>query len=138
MSENLTPKKARARRTPSWVEPFLATLRNTANVRAACQQAHVSRVVAYELRKTDERFARRWQDAIDEAIDVLEAVGRQRALETSDTLLIFFLKSHRPQVYRETIRHELVEAEARRWAEVYGLDADEVLAEAERELRLGS
>ena len=37
---------------------------------------------------------------------MLEAVARKRATESSDNLLIFLLKSMRPEVYREVVRNE--------------------------------
>ena len=50
-------------------------------------------------------------DAINgyrQAVPVVSTVSRKRELvrEYSDTLLIFLLKSHRPGVYRETLRQE--------------------------------
>jgi hypothetical protein len=46
--------------------------------------------------------------ATEDAVDVLEAVARQRAILGSDTLLIFLLKGHRPEKYRE--RYDLKHA----------------------------
>jgi hypothetical protein len=100
----VTPKKGPGAR--EWVDPFLAALRGSGNVRAACYAADVSRKVAYAYRAESAEFAEAWRDALAEAIDMLEEAARARALDSSDTLLIFLLKSHRPEVYRETTRHE--------------------------------
>jgi hypothetical protein len=100
-SEKLTPKKA-----AEWQPIFLTVLRDTANVRLACQKAGISRPVAYKHRNRSSRFAAEWDTALAEAVDVLEAEARRRGLAASDTLLIFLLKAHRPEVYRETIRHD--------------------------------
>ena len=42
----------------------------------------------------------------DDACDVLEVIAWRRANASSDLLLIFLLKAHRPEKYRETIRQE--------------------------------
>jgi len=80
---------------------FLAHFRESGNVRAAAQAAGVSRQMAYLRREADPDFAQAWDAAEEEATDVLVAEARRRALDASDTLLIFLLKSHRPAVYRE-------------------------------------
>lgn len=96
--EKLTPKKA-----DEWRPTFIATLRNSGNIRAACQAAGITRQVAYMHRNKAPEFAKDWDEALQDAIDALEAVAIQRARASSDTLLIFLLKAHRPGVYRETI-----------------------------------
>jgi len=42
-----------------------------------------------------------WDDAVDAAVDALAAEARTRAFDGSDVLLMFLLKAHRPQVYRD-------------------------------------
>lgn len=93
--------------TRDWQPAFLATLALTANVRLSCQQAGVSRAMAYHARIRSAKFAAQWRDAMDEAIDILQAEARRRAMTVSDLLLIFLLKAHRPEMYRETIRQEI-------------------------------
>ena len=100
-ARKVTPKKA-----AEWQPIFLAVLRDTANVRLACQKAGIARPIAYKHRNRSPRFAAEWDTALAEAVDVLEAEARRRGLAASDTLLIFLLKAHRPEVYRETIRHD--------------------------------
>lgn len=85
---------------------FIAALRSTGTVRAACEAAGITRRAAYVARARNPRFSAEWDSAIEEACDELEAIARQRAKETSDTLLIFLLKAHRPEKYRETNRVE--------------------------------
>jgi hypothetical protein len=82
-----------------WHEAFLTVLRKTSDVRKAARDAGVSKQAAYQARDKDPEFAEKWQDALDEGLDNLENVARKRALKSSDTLLIFLLKSHRPEVY---------------------------------------
>lgn len=79
----------------------------------------------YELREQDEAFAKAWDEALAEALDVAEGELYRRSVrgvvkrvyykdeqidtirEYSDTLLIFMLKSHRPEKYRETTNTHL-------------------------------
>jgi hypothetical protein len=42
-----------------------------ANVRAACEIAGVSRATTYRIRAKNQTFARRWDEAIEEACDRL-------------------------------------------------------------------
>jgi hypothetical protein len=99
---DLTPKSTR-RTVLEWRPAFLTTLRNTGNIRAACQTAGISRQLAYDHRARSQEFAAQWDEALQDAIDGLEAVAINRARTSSDTLLIFLLKAHRPEKYRETI-----------------------------------
>ena len=111
-----------------WNEDFIETLERTANVSLACKKVGVSRKVAYSWKNKDSAkgrdFRRRWDEAIEVAVDVLEAEARRRALtgvrepvfykgkeitivsKYSDTLLIFLLKAHRPDTYRDVRRLE--------------------------------
>jgi hypothetical protein len=123
----VTPKKQQPNGLP-WMEPFLAVLRNTANVRSACEAAGISRVDAYRQRKRNAGFAKRWQEAIDEAVDLLEAEAFRRGMAISDTLLIFLLKCHRPTVYRDRVGIEVehVRQEVEVMAAAAGIPAEEV------------
>lgn len=82
-----------------WMKVFLATLRNSGNVRAACDKAGISRIAAYAARDRDSIFRDAWDEAKQDAIDILEAVAWSRAQTQSDTLLIFLLKHNRPETY---------------------------------------
>lgn len=95
-----TPKKSAG----EWRPAFIETLRNTANVRYACQKAGIDRKTAYKHRDSAPEFAAQWEEALEDAIDTLEAVAQDRARKNSDTLLIFLLKAHRPDKYRENTR----------------------------------
>jgi hypothetical protein len=117
----------------SWKPAFLKNLATSANVSVACQRAGVSRSTAYRVRATDDEFAEAWEDAIDEAVDALEGEAHRRAVEGtlepvyqggkqvgeirkySDTLLIFLLKAHRPEKFREIDIGKLAEALERRY-----------------------
>lgn len=105
----LTPKKEdeaysegeEYRFSATWVSAFLAALRESGNVRFSCETAGIARTTAYDARKLHPDFAKLWDVALDDACDQLELVARARAVEQSDTLMIFLLKAHRPEKYRE-------------------------------------
>lgn len=96
------------------------------NVSEAAEAAGINRTTAYEARKVSESFAAKWDTAIEKAIDSLEKEAFRRArdgvqkgvyhngelvateLQYSDTLLIFLMKGHRPEKYRD--RHEVKHA----------------------------
>lgn len=104
--------KGGSRRPPyrpsgEWRPAFLAALRGSGNIRESCARAGIARHVAYDLRDADPVFAAEWKAALDDAVDELESAARARALHTSDNLLIFLLKAHRPEKYRESSRVEM-------------------------------
>ncbi len=102
-------------------EIFLATLALSPNVSQACVAAHISRHTAYEWKKEDEEFAKSWEEVLEASTDSLEIEAKRRAFngvsepvffqgkvcgaiqKYSDTLLIFLLKAHRPEKYREAV-----------------------------------
>jgi len=100
-------KGAQLARRTKWRETFLRVLADTCNVRAAAQAAAVNRQTVYEHRDRDPGFAAAWDQAIEDAADVLEAEAWTRARAQSDLLLIFLLKARRPRLYRETVRQEM-------------------------------
>jgi len=101
---------------------FLDNLRESGNVTGAARATGVSRQTAYDHKTVDPDFSTAWDQAMEEAIDALEAEARRRSMEGvecpvfhlgqqcgvirrySDTLLIFLLKAHRPGKYRENPR----------------------------------
>jgi len=101
---------------------FLAAFRETCNVRLACESAGVGRSSHYRWLDEDPEYRRAFEDAREDAVDLLEAEARRRALEGweepagwyrgklggtvrrySDALTIFLLKGHRPETYRERV-----------------------------------
>lgn len=98
---------------------FVTALADTGNVSAAARAARVSRSRAYQLKAADPAFAAEWSDALETAVDALDAEARRRALDGvetphfhqgrvagtvrkySDSLLMFLLRAHRPERYRE-------------------------------------
>ena len=101
---------------------FLAAYRETGNIKLACEAAQIGRSSHYRWRESDPDYAEEFERAKKDAVDVLEAEARRRAVEGweepvgwykgqaggtvrrfSDTLLIFLLKGLRPDVYRERV-----------------------------------
>ncbi|MGE3690508.1 MAG: hypothetical protein AB7F98_03900 [Novosphingobium sp.] len=55
-----------------WSKPFLAELAATSNVSAAARKAGILTARAYEARRTNPEFSRKWQQALCEGYDHLE------------------------------------------------------------------
>jgi hypothetical protein len=107
-----------------WQDKFIRALARTGNVSVAAKAARISRSQAYEHRQADSEFAKRWDEANQEAGDALEEEARQRAVvgrlrpvyqggikvgeirEYSDGLLTLLLKANRPAKFRENHRVE--------------------------------
>ena len=62
-----------------WKPLFLDTLRITGNVRIAATNADVARQVAYRARDSSATFRADWDEALEEARELLEAEARRRA-----------------------------------------------------------
>lgn len=87
---------------------MLAALAKTGNISASARAAGIDRATHYKWLDSDSEYADAVLVAMDDAVDVLEAVARQRAIHGSDVLLIFLLKGHRPEKYRDRyeVRHD--------------------------------
>jgi|3_EtaG_2_1085321.scaffolds.fasta_scaffold02272_3 hypothetical protein len=116
---------SRPRRTTKKDEKFFAALAETCVVTYACKLAGYARRSVYEWREADKKFRAKWDDAIEQGIDVLERAAYERAVQGvevpvfdkgeivgtttkySDTLLIFLMKGRRPERYRDnhTVEH---------------------------------
>lgn len=116
--QNLSPKKEIC------APRFLAMFGKCGNIRASCAAAGINRETYRVWRRDDPAFNAACADAADDALDAMEETGRQRAMEMSDTLMIFFLKAGRPEKYRD--RH-LVEV-LKRYEELTEDDLTELLA----------
>lgn len=91
----------------SWKEKFLKALEISPNVSVACKAAGISRALSYQARSKDAEFAERWDAVIEASVDDLASEAFRRAKDGSDLLTIFLLKSHRPEVYRESVKQEI-------------------------------
>ena len=81
------------------MDRFLDRLRQSGNVRLACQAAGIPRRTAYNWRGKWSTFSAEWDEALDDALDILEGKAWERAAQHSDRLLMFLLKAHRRDVY---------------------------------------
>jgi hypothetical protein len=91
----------------TWPQKFLERLRQTGNVGVSAKAAGIARSQVYHWRGTHPDFAAGWDEALEDAVDALEAEARSRAIEgESDVLLMFLLKAHRPAKYRERVQAE--------------------------------
>jgi len=96
-----TRKQATATTVEKKKQRFLRVLAQTGQVTAAAKAAKSDRTTFYRWREKDKDFADAWDGAWDLGGDALEDEARRRALAGSDTLLIFLLKAHKPNRYRE-------------------------------------
>ena len=106
-----------------WRSAFIERLKATGNVTLAAAGAGVNRQHAYRTRNRNKTFRRRWDEALEQAVDLLEGEARRRTTGIrrevwyagevvgeesvySDTLLIFLLKAHRPAKFRDNVKVE--------------------------------
>ena len=82
-------------------DKFLSALSESGIVGAACDIAGIGRRTVYEWRSVDDAFAAKGYEALQNAGERLEAEARKRAVNGSDTLLIFLLKGIYPEKYRD-------------------------------------
>lgn len=100
--------KAEEGYTPAkWEAKFLELYRKSGNVTISAEGVGITRNAVYQRRIAYPEFIKVMETVREEAIEILEAVAWKRALKSSDTLLIFLLKSNKPEKYRETVRQEL-------------------------------
>ena len=75
-------------------------------VTAACRAAGIGRTTWYDWKKADSDFAQAVADAEESVADKLEQEAIRRAMDSSDTMLIFLLKGLRPGRYADRQRLE--------------------------------
>jgi len=98
-----------------WSKAFLAALADTSNVSAAARAAGIATSTAYEARRTNADFYRKWQQALCEGYDNLEldllhrlrtgeikpATGARRGVRQFDNATAFrLLIAHRDSAAR--------------------------------------
>jgi len=125
-SKNGRPRCGRPPIEPEKLNAFLDALAEYGSVRHACDKAGIARVTAYRHREYEPDFAEAWERAAAIGARALEDEARRRAYEGweepagwhhgeaggtvrkfSDTLLIFLLKGHYPEKYRERVSAEV-------------------------------
>lgn len=99
-------KKGRKRQ---WHRAFLEAFRQIGVVAPAAAMAGVSRHAVRMAAIRDPKFAKAYEDALEDSTERLEAVAfarASRAQSPSDLLLMFLLKARRPATYRDNYRLE--------------------------------
>lgn len=95
----------------SWHPRFLELFGFSLNLIASAKGANVNRETVYRHKLADPEFAAAMEQARQEAVERLEAKAYDRASNQSDLLMIFLLKAHAPERYRErfdvTVKHDL-------------------------------
>jgi hypothetical protein len=82
--------RARARYALVWRPKFLAGLSLTNSPTLAARFARTTKQTVYNHRKWDSEFAQQWQEAVENAVDLLHARAFQRALE-GDCEPVFYM-----------------------------------------------
>ena len=131
MAKKIVAKRAKPRRrklTQYARSRFLKSLAETCNVQMACDVIGMSRAGMYKAKRTDQAFSEKWDEAIEEAIDSLEAecirrgrdgvpepVIRSRGIvydekgeamvirKYSDNCLLAALRAHRPGKWNDRL-----------------------------------
>lgn len=104
-----------------WKSAFLIALSTNGNVTGACYAAKIDRSAAYRAKDDDPEFAARWDEALQIAVDRLEAEAWRRAVDGvdepvfqkgqqvgairrySDQLMLTLLKAHNPDKFRDKV-----------------------------------
>lgn len=83
-------KTHRTRKRPEeWHDRFLEVLAETGNVRLSCLTVDVSRNTAYLHYHSNPAFAERWDDALEDAADVMEQEAQRRAVKGVEKPVIY-------------------------------------------------
>jgi 20S proteasome alpha/beta subunit len=85
---------------------FIAALEAQGTVLHACRAAGISRQTAYRWRDDDLEFAFEWDEARENAVDVVESTIYQQAVGGNTIAAIFYLKAHRP-IYRDRLNIDI-------------------------------
>lgn len=102
---------------------FLAAFEDLGTITGACRSTSVGRRTVYDWQQADEDFALALHDARRAVADDLEHEAIRRAKDGSDTLLIFLLKAHDPDRFRENVK---VEHSGRVGHDISGMTTEEL------------
>jgi hypothetical protein len=81
---------------------FIAALEAQGTVLHACKAAGISRQTAYRWHREDPDFAEQWDEAHENAVEVVESTLYQQAIGGNTLAGFFYLKAHRP-MYRDRV-----------------------------------
>ena len=117
----MPPRRARAKAArkaamPTWAKAFLSELAATSNVSAAARKVKIATGTAYDARRANPEFNRRWQQSLCEGYEHLEmellhrlrngevkpATGAKRGVRQYDNATAFrLLAAHRDSAARQ-------------------------------------
>ncbi len=112
---------------------FLESISQGNTVCDAVKAAGVSRATVYRWRDEDPDFSQAWYDAREDYVDSLETMAKKRAA-VSTAMLIFLLKSYRPQVFGDGKTRDTRPASAEELATRAGRELEEIEARARRDM----
>jgi len=100
------PKLRRRKMQKPWMTKVINDLAKYPNISAVCAKNKVPLPTYYHWRKRDPKFKLAVEEAISVGIAELEKVAWSRATgedgrPPSDLMMMFLLKAHRPDMYRE-------------------------------------
>lgn len=98
-----TTPAQKAQRTVINQQRFIKAYEQTYNVTTACQMVRIARTSVYDWLDEYPEFARMFAEVRQKFVDDLEAEAVRRALQGSDRLIEFLLRSHRPALYGQHI-----------------------------------
>ena len=94
---------------------FLDCLREKGNVTAAARLVGIDRVTAYRWRDADADFAQAWDDAIEEAADLIELEAHRRAVSGIDEPVIYqgdvtylYERDEKGRVIHDTVQRKTI------------------------------
>src|SRR5260370_39902191 len=89
-----------------WRRIFLETLASCGVIKLACYAAGITRKTAYLHRQKCGKIAEEWDEAIEDACDVLEEIGLDRAKAGSGGVLMSVLRANRTQAHPQNAHGE--------------------------------
>ncbi len=89
-------------------ETMLRLYRELGTITSACEGTGITRQTHYNWLDNDAEYKAAIKSMDEDCAILLEDAAKKRALDGSDTLLIFLLKAARPEKYRERteIKHD--------------------------------
>ena len=107
MSRPIRRRVTAASPTPEKLATFLRHLGESGSVSLAARRTGIARNTVYLRRKVDPAFALGWRNAVELAAEALRDAAIARAHDGDDRLLMFLLRTLRPEVYGRTARRRI-------------------------------
>ena len=80
-----------------WEQPFLDALRQTGTVLVACRRANISRPTAYRRKKTNKKFRKAWEVAVEDSLDIHEYQVHKASIDGDAATSRWILARRRPE-----------------------------------------